>query len=67
MNKYNPWNITGKSDGTTSGTGRRLTVSTGGTSVPVGGKGNSPYDSNYNIIGLGQPIQLVIPDGVTNW
>lgn len=30
----------------------------------MSGKGNSPYDSDYNIIGLGQPIQLVIPDNV---
>lgn len=30
----------------------------------MSGKGNSPYNSDYNIIGLGQPIQLVIPDNV---
>ena len=28
------------------------------------GEGNSPYDTNYNIIGLGEPVQLVVPDGV---
>lgn len=30
------------------------------------GEGNSPYDTNYNTIGLGEPVQLVIPD-VVNW
>lgn len=26
-----------------------------------------PYDSDYNIISIGEPVQLVIPGGLNNW
>jgi hypothetical protein len=29
--------------------------------MPEAGKGNSPYDDDYNIISLGNPVQIVIP------
>ena len=32
--------------------------------MPSAGRGNSPYDDDYNIIALGQPVQIVIPDGI---
>jgi hypothetical protein len=33
--------------------------------IPLTGKGNSPYDADYNIISLGEPVQIVIPEGIT--
>lgn len=67
VSKYTPWQVQNISAPTNkSGTGRGLTASTGWTSVPMPGEGNSPYDTNYNTIGLGEPVQLVIPD-VVNW
>jgi hypothetical protein len=34
--------------------------------IPLTGKGNSPYDKDYNTISLGEPVQIVIPEGI-NW
>lgn len=66
VTKKTPWNIT--SSGTAlnpyHGTGRILTVSTGAAVVPVSGKGNSPFSSDYNLISLGEPVQLVIPQNI---
>lgn len=64
VTKQAPWNIKPASEANPSGTGRFLTVSTGGTSVPVVNQWNSPYDDDYNIISLGEPVQIVIPGGV---
>jgi hypothetical protein len=68
VDKFTPWNI---QDTTTGGnytnSWASLEVTTGSTTVPEVGKGNSPYDPNYNIISIGEPVQLVIPDGLTNW
>jgi hypothetical protein len=66
VSKYTPWNVANGSAGSVTSSGQSISVSTGGTSVPVTGKGNSPYDPNYNIISLGEPIQLVVPNGI-NW
>lgn len=45
-------------------TGYTVTVLTGSNVIPVSGYGNSEYDQNWNIISLGQPIQLVLPGGI---
>lgn len=66
VNKYSPWNVSNITLGNVIGTGMSLTGSTGGTIIPQSGKGTSPYNTDYNIIAIGQPIQLVIPEGV-NW
>ncbi|GAB0175118.1 MAG: hypothetical protein HHAS10_09970 [Candidatus Altimarinota bacterium] len=68
VNKYTPWNIKrATSGGSYSTSGATLEVNTGSYIVPAPGKGNSPYDPNYNIISIGEPVQLVIPNGINNW
>ena len=62
VNKYTPWNISKLSQGNVISSGARLNVTTGSTTVPAPGKGNSQYDRDYNIIALGSPVQLVIPN-----
>ncbi|MBP9779324.1 hypothetical protein KBD33_01735 [Candidatus Gracilibacteria bacterium] len=66
VTKYQPWNIQNLTQTTGSNTGKSLIVSTGSSIIPKVGEGNSSFDPNYNIITLGQPIQLVIPDNI-NW
>jgi hypothetical protein len=70
MTKQTPWNIQTKTEwnNTLAGnsTGRTLTVYTGWSTLPMIGKWNSQYDTDWNIIGQGQPVQIVIPNGV-NW
>ena len=63
VSKKTPWNIKSYS-GAYTNTGRKLEVSTGSAIMPVVGKGNSPYDDDYNIISLGNPVQIVIPPGL---
>jgi hypothetical protein len=67
VNKYTPWNIKNITANAAmkSATGSALAASTGGTTIPVPGKWNSPYDKNYNIISLSEPVQIVIPEGIT--
>lgn len=69
VNKYTPWNIQNLLRGSSSSTGIKLTVYTGSNIVPAPWKWNSEYDSakDYNIISIWEPIQLVIPDGITPW
>jgi hypothetical protein len=68
MTKAEPWNMPPASEGSaTSDTGRTLVVNTGGVNLPNLGKWNSPFDSDWNIIGMGEPVQIVIPDGIPNW
>lgn len=68
MTKAEPWNMPPASEGSaTSDTGRTLVVNTGGVTLPNLGKWNSPFDSDWNIIGMGEPVQIVIPDGIPNW
>ncbi len=64
MNKYTPWNMVNSSVGTFSGTGKSINIYTGGRLIPLAGNGNSPYDTNWNIVSMGNPIQLVIPNGM---
>ncbi len=66
VTKYQPWNIQNLVETWGVNTGRLLIASTGSSLVPAIGKWNSPFDSNYNIISLGSPVQLVIPNGI-NW
>lgn len=42
-----------------------MNVSTKDKVIPTPGKGNSPFNADYNIISLTEPIQLVIPEGVS--
>jgi hypothetical protein len=68
VNKFTPWNVKDTTDwGTYLNSWAILEVTTGSTIMPDPGKWNSPYDSNYNIISLWEPVQLVIPDGLGNW
>ncbi len=67
VTKNSPWNVSWTAitlpapDNIT----KTLTVYTGGTSVPDIDKWNSPFDNDYNIISMGSPVQLVIPDWVS--
>jgi hypothetical protein len=65
VTKYTPWNVA--STGSLSnnyGSWRQLLVSSGSSIIPQAGKGNSTLNSDYNIISLGEPLQLVIPPGI---
>lgn len=64
VTRYQPWNIQNLSEIGGTNTGRSLNVSTGSSLIPKLGEGNSSFDNNYNIITLGEPVQLVIPDGI---
>lgn len=64
VNKYTPWNVSNQSVWSTTGTGKNVIALTWGTTVPVADHGNSPYDDDWNIIGIGDPVQLVIPEGI---
>lgn len=73
MTKESPWNIRERRDGPVlmNSTGRVLYASTGWFTMPVQWvsgnpwKWNSPFDTNWNIIGIGDPIQIVIPENIT--
>ncbi len=64
VTKYQPWNIRNLSDTAGTSTGRSLIALTGSSIIPSAGEGNSPFDDDYNILTLGDPIQLVIPNGI---
>ena len=66
VSKYTPWNVASTSTGSMTETGLVVTASTGGIMIPIAGKGNSIYDSarDWNIISLGQPVQIVVPQGL---
>ncbi len=64
VNKYTPWMIQNNSVWGFSSTGKSITIATGWTSIPSVGNGNSPYDKNWNLMWLGNPVQLVIPSGM---
>lgn len=42
----------------------KLLVTAKSPTVPAPGLWNSPFDSNYNLISLDKPVQIVIPDGI---
>lgn len=66
--KKKPWETepitVGDSD---SYSGIILTVHTGSSVIPKEWKGNSPFNSDYNLISLDKPVQLVIHDNIHNW
>lgn len=65
--KYDPWKVTWLVDTGSTFSGRIMTVSTGSNTVPSSGLWSSSFDSDYNLITLGEPVQLVIPDGINSW
>lgn len=67
MTKEAPWNISIKSEWTYTATWRNLTAYTGGTMIPDPWKWNSSFSWNWNIIGMGEPVQIVIPAGLWDW
>lgn len=66
MTKQEPWNIVTVNTGTTD-TGLTLSATTGGTTMPVHLKWNSSFDSDWNIISMGDPVQIVIPPWLYPW
>ncbi len=72
MTRQAPWNIQTRVD-TGTFTGRTLSAYTGGNNIPepwawwVVWKWNSEFDKNWNIIALGEPIQIVIPENISWW
>jgi hypothetical protein len=64
VTRYQPWNIQNLSDTGWVNVWRSLMVSTGSRYIPNPSEGNSSFDSDYNIITLGEPIQLVIPEWI---
>lgn len=64
VDKFTPWNIATSAVWNTTITGSLLKVLTGSTTIPVTGFGNSPYDSDWNMVSLWSPVQLVVPDGI---
>ena len=63
MTRAAPWEISTLDDSHTS-TGRILVAYTGGTIMPQSWKWNSTFDTDWNIIGIGEPVQIAIPDGI---
>lgn len=41
-----------------------LNVHTGSVTIPDAGLGNSTFNTDYNLIAVGEPVQIVIPDGI---
>jgi hypothetical protein len=66
MTQQAPWNIVTKSD-IYIATGRTLTAYTGDTTIPWAGRWNSEFNTDWNIIALGEPVQIVIPAWLGNW
>lgn len=64
--KHHPWKIVPTARVADSFFGAELSVMIGSRTVPVPGYGNSPFNDDYNIISLNEPVQLAIPDGI-NW
>lgn len=64
MTKETPWLIPEKSETTLTKTWRVLTAYTGGDIMPMPWKWNSPFSTDWNIIGMGEPTQIVIPENV---
>ncbi|MCK9272380.1 hypothetical protein M0P65_02425 [Candidatus Gracilibacteria bacterium] len=56
---------TGTGGNTVSSYNYKLTANT--SIIPLSGEGNSEYDKNFNKIGIGQPIQLVINNNSISW
>ncbi len=67
MTKQSPWNIATVSNQSYTYTGRTLIAATGGTIIPSPWKWNSSFSWDWNIIGMGDPVQIVIPDTILSW
>lgn len=67
MTRAEPWNIPTRTEWSTTSTWRTLTAYTGGNMIPDIWKWNSEFDKNWNIIALGEPVQIVIPPLLGNW
>lgn len=65
MTKKEPWKILTVPGTSWDNTGRTLTAYTGGSTMPMPGQGNSSFDLDWNIIGMGEPVQIVIPDNIS--
>lgn len=66
MTKNAPWNIATISEGNiNTDTGRTLMASTGWLNMPEPWQWNSIFDSDWNIIGMGEPLQIVIPENIS--
>ncbi|MDP2103935.1 MAG: hypothetical protein Q8K26_03375 [Candidatus Gracilibacteria bacterium] len=63
MSSSNPGYETGATT-MTNGSGYVLNVSAKGTKLPKAGEGTSEYNRDWNKIGLGNPVQLVLPSGI---
>lgn len=66
MSGTHPWDGIPQSTAVTD-TGYLMYMTTGSSIIPAPSKGNSPYNADWNIFSLGQPVQLVIPNGVDWW
>lgn len=66
VTKKSPWNIEEAEKGNFNfnDTGSYLTASTGGSIIPLPLKWSSPFDESWNIISLGEPVQIVIPQWI---
>lgn len=69
MTKQSPWNILERTEGTFTLTGRSLKAFTGWTTIPSPWKWNSTFSTDWNIISIGDPVQIVIPwiPGPIDW
>jgi hypothetical protein len=62
--KRTPWNISPIEKGTIQTVGYTGTAVKYTQIIPRPGNGNSGFDPNWNMISLGDPVQIVIPNGV---
>ena len=67
MTKEQPWNIATVNNQSYTYTGRILTANTGGIIIPSPWKWNSSFSWDWNMIGMGEPVQIVIPDTILSW
>lgn len=61
--KKKPWTL-GDSTSENAFSGANLSVTAKGNIIPATGKGNSPFNKNYNIFSLDKPLQLVVNNSV---
>lgn len=65
--KREPWTIQEIHEWTESSySGASLDIFTTSDTIPKKWYGNSPFNKDYNIISVSQPLQIVVPDGL-NW
>ncbi len=66
MTKDAPWKIVPVNEPHTY-TGRILNAATGGTIIPSPWKWNSSFSWDWNMIGMSEPVQIVIPETISGW